>query len=81
MSMWSTASGDWGMTSMMEADPDIDSAPPPTAEDWLTPGPEDRHPEGGFEPHATWTGCSDPPEESCSDAGCPAHGWDRDAGE
>jgi len=26
--------------------------------------------------------CSDPPEESCSDAGCPAHGdgerWDRE---
>ncbi len=20
--------------------------------------------------------CSDPPEESCSDAGCPVHGWD-----
>ena len=19
--------------------------------------------------------CTDPPEESCSDAGCPAHGW------
>ena len=27
--------------------------------------------------------CSDPPEESCSDAGCPAHGdaecWDRES--
>ena len=25
-------------------------------------------------------GCSDPPEESCSDAGCPIHGhdWDED---
>ncbi len=23
-------------------------------------------------------GCSDPPEESCSDAGCPVHGWDRE---
>lgn len=23
-----------------------------------------------------WTDCSDPPEESCSDAGCPRHGWD-----
>ena len=21
-----------------------------------------------------WTACSDPPEESCSDAGCPVHG-------
>ena len=20
--------------------------------------------------------CSNPPEESCSDAGCPVHGWD-----
>ena len=20
-------------------------------------------------------GCSDPPEESCSDADCPVHGW------
>jgi hypothetical protein len=29
-----------------------------------------------------WTACSDPPEESCSDAGCPVHGWDhcRDCG-
>jgi hypothetical protein len=40
MSMWSTASGDYGMTSM-EADP---------------------------------LACSDPPEESCSDADCPRHG-------
>lgn len=21
--------------------------------------------------------CSDPPEESCSDAACPRHGWDN----
>jgi hypothetical protein len=25
-----------------------------------------------------WTRCSDPPEESCSDAGCPVHGWHDD---
>jgi hypothetical protein len=54
MSMWSTAAGDYGMTSM-EADP---------------------------------LGCSDPPAESCSDAGCPVHGdrecridWPHDATE
>ena len=23
-----------------------------------------------------WGACSDPPEESCSDAGCPVHGVD-----
>jgi hypothetical protein len=36
------------------------------------------------DPHAGWpstSGCSNPPEESCSDAGCPIHGdqdgnWD-----
>ena len=27
--------------------------------------------------HYDWTKCSDPPEESCSDAGCPVHGGDR----
>lgn len=25
-------------------------------------------------PVTDWTACSDPPEESCSDAGCPVHG-------
>ena len=40
--MWSSAGGDYGLTSM-EADP---------------------------------LACSDPPEESCSDAGCPVHGDD-----
>lgn len=28
----------------------IDSQPPATARDWLKVAPEDRHPEGGFEP-------------------------------
>ncbi len=27
--------------------------------------------------NADWTACSDPPEESCSDAGCPVHNGDR----
>jgi hypothetical protein len=48
MSMWSSASGDYGMTSM-----EADRATRYASE------------------------CSDPPEESCSDAGCPVHGWDR----
>jgi hypothetical protein len=73
VSIWSTAGGDYGMTSM-ESDRDIDSEPPATAEDWLRIDPEDRHPEGGFEPAARWSACSDPPEASCSDAGCPVHG-------
>jgi hypothetical protein len=25
-----------------------------------------------------WAVCSDPPGESCSDAGCPVHGWEYD---
>jgi len=54
MSMWSTASGDYGTTSM-EADPQ--------------PGDEATH------CWFPWVHkCSDPPEESCSDAGCPVHG-------
>ena len=26
--------------------------------------------------HPDMDGCSDPPEESCSDGACPVHGWD-----
>lgn len=37
----------------------------------------------GRRPKADPLACSDPPEESCSDAGCPAHGdverWDRES--
>jgi hypothetical protein len=25
-----------------------------------------------------WGRCSNPPEESCADAGCPQHGWHDD---
>jgi len=28
--------------------------------------------------HPDMDGCSDPPEESCSDAACPIHGHDYD---
>ena len=37
----------------------------------------------GRRPKADPLACSDPPEESCSDAGCPSHGdaerWDRES--
>lgn len=30
---------------------------------------------------AGWAQCSDPPGESCSDAGCPVHGWEDGDGD
>jgi hypothetical protein len=38
----------------------------------------EREEESGMsEMETDWTACSDPPEESCSDAGCPVHGGDK----
>jgi hypothetical protein len=41
------------LTVMTTPSPGLDEQPDATADEWLTPGPADRHPEGGFEPR-TW---------------------------
>ena len=54
MSMWSTAGGDYGMTSM-EADPDEPEAEAEPEPDEYDPGPEDDD-EGGMSEYRHYAG-------------------------